>query len=63
MVHADRRVVGEALEAVNQLQGRGDVVAAFVADQRMPSMTGTEFLAEARQGIRGVIGKELVSIG
>ena len=39
---------GEALEAVNQLQGRGDVVAAFVADQRMPSMTGTEFLAEAR---------------
>jgi thioredoxin reductase (NADPH) len=38
----------EALEAVSQLQGRGDVVAAFVVDQRMPSMTGTQFLAAAR---------------
>ncbi len=39
----------EALEAVSQLQGRGDVVAAYVVDQRMPSMTGTQFLAAARE--------------
>jgi thioredoxin reductase (NADPH) len=39
----------EALEAVTQLQDRGDVTAAFVVDQRMPSMTGTEFLAAARE--------------
>jgi thioredoxin reductase (NADPH) len=38
----------DGLEAVIQLQGRGERVAAFVVDQRMPEMTGTEFLAEAR---------------
>ena len=50
---ADYRIVSapsgrEALEAVNQLKGRGDTVALFLADQRMPEMEGTEFLAEAR---------------
>jgi thioredoxin reductase (NADPH) len=39
----------QALEAVRELQGRGDTVAAFVVDQRMPEMTGTEFLAAARR--------------
>ncbi len=39
----------EALEAVETLKARGDTVALFLVDQRMPSMTGTEFLLEARQ--------------
>jgi thioredoxin reductase (NADPH) len=39
----------EALAAVEQLVGRGDVVAVFLVDQRMPGMTGTEFLLAARQ--------------
>jgi len=37
----------EALEAVRQLTVRGSVVSLFVIDQRMPSMTGIEFLAQA----------------
>lgn len=37
----------EALEALRDLQARGDTVAVLVADQRMPEMTGTEFLKEA----------------
>ncbi|UCC88138.1 MAG: FAD-dependent oxidoreductase [Anaerolineales bacterium] len=40
---------GEALEAVHQLKRRNAPVALFLADQRMPTMSGTEFLAEARQ--------------
>ena len=39
----------EALEAVESLKARGDTVALFLVDQRMPSMTGTEFLVQARQ--------------
>lgn len=38
----------EALETVRQLKGRNAPVALFLADQRMPTMSGTEFLAEAR---------------
>ena len=37
----------EALETLRELQGRGDAVASFVVDQRMPEMGGTEFLTEA----------------
>lgn len=37
----------EALEVLEQLQARGDTVALFLVDQRMPQMTGTEFLLEA----------------
>ena len=37
----------QALEAVQGLKKRNDPLALFLADQRMPSMTGTEFLAEA----------------
>ncbi len=37
----------EALEALTALKGRGDPVALIMADQRMPAMTGTEFLVEA----------------
>lgn len=39
----------EALDAARQLKQRGTPVALFVADQRMPEMTGTDFLAEARK--------------
>ena len=37
----------EALEAVQGLKRRNDPLALFLVDQRMPGMTGTEFLAEA----------------
>ena len=39
----------EALEAARQLKQRGTAVALFLVDQRMPVMTGTQFLAEARK--------------
>lgn len=38
----------EGLEVLEALKARGDVVALFLVDQRMPEMTGTEFLVEAR---------------
>ena len=37
----------EALEAVRQLTVRGGAIGLFVVDQRMPSMTGIEFLSQA----------------
>jgi thioredoxin reductase (NADPH) len=39
----------EALEAVRLLKQRGTPIALFLVDQRMPAMTGTEFLTEARK--------------
>jgi thioredoxin reductase (NADPH) len=39
----------EALEAVHQLKRRNAPLALFLADQRMPTMSGIEFLAEARK--------------
>lgn len=39
----------EALEAVRQLKQRNAPVALFLADQRMPDMSGTEFLVEVRK--------------
>ena len=49
---ADYRVIAahsgaEALEAITALKQRGDAVALLIADQRMPEMTGTEFLLAA----------------
>ncbi|MBW3612506.1 MAG: FAD-dependent oxidoreductase [Chloroflexi bacterium] len=38
----------EALEVVRELTRRGDAVALFVVDQRMPVMTGIELLRESR---------------
>ncbi len=38
----------EALEAVQQLKQRNDPLALMLVDQRMPGMTGMEFLSEAR---------------
>lgn len=37
----------EALETVRQLKQRNTPLALFLVDQRMPAMSGTEFLAEA----------------
>jgi thioredoxin reductase (NADPH) len=37
----------EGLEAVQTLKRRNDPVALFLVDQRMPGMSGVEFLAEA----------------
>ena len=45
IVKADSGVA--ALDAIRQLQQRGESVALFVADQRMPGMTGIEFLEQA----------------
>ncbi|MGH2417124.1 MAG: FAD-dependent oxidoreductase [Candidatus Limnocylindria bacterium] len=49
---ADYRVIGagsgnEALETVRELTRRGDPVALFLVDQRMPVMSGIELLREA----------------
>ncbi len=38
-----------ALDAAQKLQQRGETVALFLVDQRMPRMTGTDFLKEARE--------------
>ena len=37
----------KALDTLKQITSRGDRVALFLVDQRMPQMSGTEFLAEA----------------
>jgi thioredoxin reductase (NADPH) len=39
----------QALEAVRQLKQRNAPVALFLVDARMPQMSGTEFLIQARQ--------------
>lgn len=49
---ADYRIVkvgsgAEALESVRQLKQRGANIALFLVDERMPGMSGTEFLIEA----------------
>jgi thioredoxin reductase (NADPH) len=38
----------EALETIRRLKQRNDAIALFLVDQRMPEMSGTEFLAAAR---------------
>jgi thioredoxin reductase (NADPH) len=37
----------EALATLQELKRRNQAVALFLVDQRMPGMSGTEFLAEA----------------
>ena len=39
----------EALDLLRRIRARGDEVALLVADQRMPGMSGTEYLVEARK--------------
>jgi thioredoxin reductase (NADPH) len=38
----------EALELLGELRKRGDQVALLIADQRMPGMSGTDYLVQAR---------------
>src|SRR6476659_3665175 len=38
----------EALELLAEVRRRGDAVAMLIADQRMPGMSGTEYLVQAR---------------
>lgn len=50
----DYRIVGatsgaEALEVLDQLQAQAGTIALFLVDQRMPQMSGTEFLVAARR--------------
>jgi thioredoxin reductase (NADPH) len=50
----DHRIIrsrsgAEALEALAELKARGDDVSVAIVDQRMPVMTGTEFLIRARE--------------
>ena len=39
----------EALESLPQLKKKGETVALFLSDQRMPEMIGVEFLEKAKQ--------------
>jgi thioredoxin reductase (NADPH) len=39
----------EALDVTRRLQQRNEPIALFLVDQRMPQMTGTDFLAHARE--------------
>lgn len=41
--------VPEALEALPELKKKGEEVALFLSDQRMPDVTGVEFLMKARK--------------
>ncbi|WP_421874253.1 FAD-dependent oxidoreductase [Marinoscillum sp.] len=38
----------EALEALKELKNKGETIALFISDQRMPEMLGVEFLERAR---------------
>ena len=54
----DYRVIGaesgaQALDALQTLQLRGENIALFVVDQRMPQMTGVEFLTQAIKAFPG----------
>ncbi len=39
----------EALEALKELKQKGEEVALFLSDQRMPEMSGVEFLEQAKE--------------
>jgi len=39
----------EALDALKELKQKGEDVALFLSDQRMPEMTGVEFLEQAKE--------------
>jgi thioredoxin reductase (NADPH) len=50
--HAEYRIMkaasgAQALDAVRHLKQRGAPIALFLVDERMPGMTGTQFLMEA----------------
>jgi thioredoxin reductase (NADPH) len=39
----------EALESLTELRNKGEVIALFISDQRMPEMLGVEFLEKAKK--------------
>ena len=39
----------EALETLKELKKKGEVVALFLSDQRMPEMLGVEYLEKAKE--------------
>ena len=41
----------QGLEIIKQLKSRNEVVALFIVDQRMPQMTGVEFLKKTIDSI------------
>ena len=43
----------QALDMLRELVARGDQVALLVADQRMPGLSGTDYLVEARKLVPG----------
>ncbi|MEO0473371.1 MAG: response regulator, partial [Bacteroidota bacterium] len=45
----DTQSANEALEALVDLKNRGETVALFLSDQRMPEMLGVEFLEQAKE--------------
>ena len=45
--HRPRGLRGAALDICRQLKERNDTVALFLSDQRMPGMTGVDFLQQA----------------
>jgi thioredoxin reductase (NADPH) len=50
----------QGLEVLRQLSGRGDPLSLLIVDQRMPRMTGIEFL-EAAAPLAGEAGKVLLT--
>lgn len=42
-------VVNEAMESLLELKNKGETVAMFISDQRMPEMEGVEFLEKAME--------------
>ncbi|MEO1436152.1 MAG: response regulator, partial [Bacteroidota bacterium] len=39
----------EAMEALPELKKKGETIALFISDQRMPDLNGVEFLEKAKQ--------------
>ncbi len=42
-------VVAEALQSLHGLKNKGETIALFIADQRMPNMDGVSFLVKAKE--------------
>jgi len=42
-------VVAEALQSLHELKNKGETIALFIADQRMPNMDGVSFLVKAKE--------------
>src|SRR3954447_26141269 len=39
----------EALDVLRKIRARGEQVALLIADQRMPGLSGTDYLVQARE--------------